>query len=283
MDPHLRDLRYFVAVAEELHFTNAAQRLQIKQPTLSRQIRQLESQLGATLLDRDQRSVALTVAGRQLLERARQILALWDETAAELGSAQQTLRVGVQPGVGLGAIGDLVTAPDVQLEIRHAPWSDPSCGLATRTADVAAVWLPIPDLDRYDYRVLSVERRWVLLPEAHPLAAAERIDFADLLDEPFIALPAEAGATRDYWLAVADRGGRAPIIGAEAATPEETLEDVGMGLGVCLVAEGNLAMYQWPGVVARPVDGVTDCEFALVWRPDDERPELRAYVERVAG
>jgi len=80
MDPHLRDLRYFVAVAEELHFTNAAQRLHIAQPTLSRQIRQLERQLDVVLFDRNQRSVALTVAGKELLEGARKILELWEVT-----------------------------------------------------------------------------------------------------------------------------------------------------------------------------------------------------------
>jgi DNA-binding transcriptional LysR family regulator len=78
MEPSLRDLRYFVAVAERLHFTQAAADLNVGQPTLSRQIQQLERQLGTVLFDRNQRSVALTVAGRELLTGARAILAQWE-------------------------------------------------------------------------------------------------------------------------------------------------------------------------------------------------------------
>ncbi|MGW0504482.1 LysR family transcriptional regulator [Micromonospora sp. NPDC003241] len=224
MDPHLRDLRYFVAVAEELHFTNAAQRLHIAQPTLSRQIRQLERQLDVVLFDRNQRSVALTVAGKELLEGARKILELWEVTNVSLQEAGEVLRVGIQSALGRGLLNDLESASGHRLALHAASWNDPSSGLAGRQADLALVWLPLPDPNRYRWQVLRTEPRWVLLPENHPLAEQETIEFADLLDEPFVALPTEAGAVRDFWLGNDARGGRAAKIGAEAATPEDKLE-----------------------------------------------------------
>src|SRR5690606_5628342 len=122
MDPHLRDLRYFVAVPEELHFTKAAQRLHIAQPTLSRQIRQLERQLDVVLFDRNQRSVALTVAGKELLDGARKILELWEVTNSSLQEAGDVLRVGIQSTLGRGLLNDLESASGYQ--IGRAPCRD---------------------------------------------------------------------------------------------------------------------------------------------------------------
>lgn len=284
MDPHLRDLRYFVAVAEELHFTNAAQRLHIAQPTLSRQIRQLERQLDVVLFDRNQRSVALTVAGKELLNGARKILELWETTNSSLQEAGEVLRVGLQSTLGRGLLHDLESASGHRLALHQAAWTDPSSGLAGRQADLALVWLPLPDSNRYRWQVLRSERRWALLPENHPRAHQEMIDFADIADEPFIALPAEAGAVRDFWLGNDARNGRPATIGAEAATPEDRLEAVGLGLGLCLLAENNVPMYRWPGLTARPVTGLPPCELAVAWRADDSRPTILEFGQRaVAG
>ncbi|ASF10468.1 putative LysR family transcriptional regulator [Nocardia brasiliensis NBRC 14402] len=280
MDPHLRDLRYFVAVAEELHFTNAAQRLHIAQPTLSRQIRQLERQLDVVLFDRNQRSVALTVAGKELLEGARKILELWEITNVSLQEAGEVLRVGIQSALGRGLLNDLESASGHRLALHAASWTDPSSGLSGRQADLALVWLPLPDPNRYRWQVLRTEPRWVLLPENHPLADQETIEFTDLLDEPFVALPTEAGAVRDFWLGNDARSGRQPKIGAEAATPEDKLEAVSLGLGVCLLAENNVPMYRWPGLTARPVAGLAPCELAVAWRADDTRPTILEFAGR---
>ncbi|MBJ8345985.1 LysR family transcriptional regulator [Antrihabitans sp. YC2-6] len=282
MEPHLRDLRYFVAVAEELHFTNAAERLHIAQPTLSRQIRQLEQQLGATLFDRDQRTVALTVAGKELLEGARLILAQWAEIRAGLLVASETLRVGLQTAISAGVLTDLEAASGQRLEFHSTAWSDPTCGLASRESDLALLWLPLPDADRYRWHVLRTEPRWLLLPEAHPLAEKDTILFADLLDEPFIALPGEGGPARDFWLGNDARAGRRPVIGAEVATVEEKVEEIGLGRGVCLVAEDNVPLYRWPGITARKVNGLSPCQLALAWRADDDRATVRDFVAHAA-
>ncbi|WP_406122535.1 LysR family transcriptional regulator [Streptomyces sp. NBC_00989] len=289
-DVHVRDLRYFVAVAEELHFTRAAERLYVSQPALSKQIRALERQLGAELFRRDRQGVALTAAGAALLPYAERVLAVWAEGAsalAEVSAAERsTLVVGMSTSPGRGgllpAIRSRFTAahPEANVRLRQVSWDDPTAGLADGDADVAFVWLPLPDAERYGWTVVAEEPRLVALPDTHPLAARAAVDFADLVDEPFLALPPDAGPLRDHWLALDERGGRLPRIGAEIASTEETYEALVAGLGVCLVATGNAHLITLGGVITRPVHGISPSRYALAWRrEDDGRPLVRAYAE----
>jgi DNA-binding transcriptional LysR family regulator len=288
-DVHARDLRYFVAVAEELHFTRAAEKLYVSQPALSKQIRALERQLGTELFRRDQHGVALTPAGEALLPHARTVLAAWEAGAAAVEAAKaaqrSTLVVGMSTSPGRGgllpAIRSRFTAahPEATVRLRQMSWDDPTAGLADGTADVAFVWLPLPDEERYAWTVITEEPRLLALPDSHPLAARPEIDFADLLDEPFLALPASAGRLRDHWLALDARAGRPPRIGAEISGTEETYEALVAGLGVCLVAEGNAPLITLGGVTTRPVRGIGPSRYALAWRREDgDRPLVRAYA-----
>jgi DNA-binding transcriptional LysR family regulator len=276
MDVHGRDLRYFVAVADELNFTRAAERLFISQPALSKQIRMLETQLGADLFHRDRRAVRLTAVGEALLPHARGMLVIGMSTS---------------PGRGLlpALRARLVSRhPQARPVLRQVNWADPSAGLADGSSDVAFVWLPLPDGDRYRYAVVAREPCLVALPHGHPLAAraaADRqgaVDFADLLDEPFLALPPEAGPLRDYWLALDARGGRTPRIGAVVASAEETHEAVANGQGVALLAAGNASLVARDEVIAVPVRGVPQSQLAVAARRDDERPLVLAYLEEAA-
>lgn len=297
MDVHVRDLRYFVAVAEELHFTRAAERLYVSQPALSKQVRALERQLGVELFRRDPQGVTLTAAGTALLPHARRVLDAWSEGSAALeaarAAARGTLVVGMSTSPGRGGLLPAIrsrftaTHPDIVLRLRQVSWEDPTAGLADGDADIAFVWLPLPDAGRYGWTVVAEEPRLVALPQTHRLASRAEIDFTDLMDEPFLALPAGAGPLRDYWLALEERGGRAPRIGAEIAGTEETYEALVAGLGVCLVATGNAPLITLGGVVTRPVRGLAPSRYALAWRREDaRRPLVRAYAEvcrRVAG
>ncbi|MFK0167282.1 LysR family transcriptional regulator [Streptomyces sp. NPDC090306] len=289
-DVHLRELRYFVAVAEELHFTRAAERLYVSQPALSKQIRALEGQLGAELFRRDRQGVALTDAGAALLPYAREVLASWSRASAAVEAARTaqrtTLVVGMSTSPGRGgllpAVRSRFTAahPTANVRVRQVGWDDPTAGLASGDTDAAYVWLPLPDQNRYDWTVVAEEPRLIALPETHPLAAREEIDFADLADEPFLALPAAAGPLRDHWLALDARSGRPPRVGAEIAGTEETYEALVAGLGICLVAAGNARLVTLGGVVTRPVGGLGPSQYVLAWRREDEhRPLVRAYVE----
>jgi DNA-binding transcriptional LysR family regulator len=297
LDVHVRDLRYFVAVAEELHFTRAAERLYVSQPALSKQVRALERQLGIELFRRDRHGVALTDAGTALLPHARRVLADWSEGAAAVEAARaarhSTLVVGMSTspvrGGLLPAIRSRFTAahPEAVIRLRQVNWEDPTAGLADGTADVAFVWLPLPGQERYDWTVVAEEPLMVALPDTHPLADRAEVDFTDLLDEPFLALPGSTGPLRDYWLALDARDGRPPRIGAEIASTEETYEALTAGLGVCLVAAGNVPLLTLGGVTARPVRGLTPSRYVLAWRREDgRRPLVREYAEacrRVTG
>ena len=289
-DVHVRDLRYFVAVAEDLHFTRAAERLYVSQPALSKQIRALERQLGAELFRRDRQGVALTAAGAALLPYAERVLAVWAEGAAALAevtaAGRSTLVVGMSTSPGRGGLLPAIrsrftaTRPEANVRLRQVSWDDPTAGLADGDADVAFVWLPLPDAERYDWTVVAEEPRLVALPESHPLAARAEVDFADLADEPFLALPPDAGPLRDHWLALDERDGRRPRIGAEIASTEETYEALVAGLGVCLVATGNAHLITLGGVVTRPVHGISPSRYALAWRREDGgRPLVRAYAQ----
>ncbi|MBC9726964.1 LysR family transcriptional regulator [Streptomyces sp. TRM68367] len=289
-DVHLRDLRYFVTVAEELHFTRAAERLYVSQPALSKQVRALERQLGVELFRREPRGVTLTEAGTALLPHARRVLAAWAEGAAAVEavrSAQRsTLVVGMSTSPGRGgllpAIRSRFTAahPEVVVRLRQVGWEDPTAGLADGEADVAFVWLPLPDAGRYGWTAVAEEPRLVALPDTHPLAEHAEVDFADLADEPFLALPPSAGPLRDFWLALDERAGRLPRIGAEIAGTEETYEALVAGLGVCLVASGNAPLITLGGVTTRPVRGLSPSRYVLAWRREaGGRALVRGYAE----
>lgn len=105
-----------------------------------------------------------------------------------------------------------------------------------------------------------------------------QLDFAELLDEPFLALPAGAGPMRDYWLALDARDGRPPRIGAEIASTGETYEALLDGQGICLLAAGNAPLVALEGVITRPVRGLSSSQLALAWRVGEDRPLVVDYV-----
>ncbi|MBV9598779.1 MAG: LysR family transcriptional regulator [Chloroflexi bacterium] len=288
MDVHLRDLRYFVGVAEELSFTRAAEHLMVSQPALSKQIRQLESMLGFPLFERDRRRVSLTPAGSTLLTKAKQLVDDWDTAVEHLeqlvAAEKQTLTVGMLTSLGRDLYPSIARVfadrqPGWRLVLHMHDWSDATAGLADRSTDVAFVWLPVGDA-RIAHSVLVSERRWVALGRGHWLATQEEIDFADFADEPFIALPRSAGALRDFWLAMDARAdGRPARIAAEAATAEEKFELIAAGAAVGLLSEGNVALYARPDIVCRPVRGLAPSLLAVGWRREDRRPAVHAFVQ----
>jgi uncharacterized protein (TIGR03083 family) len=287
MDVDLRLLRYFVAVAEELHVTRAAQRLHISQPVLSRQIRQLEAQLRVQLLRRSRRGVELTQAGEVLLPQARTLLASWDLALAAtrmVGAEEASvLRVGFTLPTANRFTPQILDAfkarrPGWGVSVAQARWSDPYAGLLADTVDAALLHVPLPDTDRLVQRVLFTEPRCVAMAASHPFASQDVVRLEQLLQEPLVAGPREAGIWRDYWLCVEERGGVPARIGAEVATPEEWVEAVTLGLGVAVTPQSTSWYYDRPGVVYRPLQGADPCSVAVVWRRGDLRPAVRDFV-----
>jgi DNA-binding transcriptional LysR family regulator len=287
MDANLRDLRYFVAVAEELNFTRAAERLHLSQPALSKQIRGLETTLRAQLFRRDRRQVELTAAGAALHEVARNLLQDWDDGVAMVGDAAaqdaRVLRVGTLTSIGrrlYPAITDQFAKrqPGWQVELHSYGWGDPTAGLRDRAADAAFVWLPI-DAAEIETAVLATERRFVAISARHPLADRQTIEFSEIINEPVAALPASAGAQRDFWLAIDARAGRPPRVAAEVSAADEKFEIVSSGAAITLLAEGNADIYSREGIVCIPVSGLEPARLAIAWRRGDRRPAIRDFVQ----
>lgn len=292
MDAHLRDLRYFVAVAEELSFTRAAERLYVSQPALSKQIRQLEESLRVRLFDRDRRTVALTAPGRALLPAARELLDRWAEAQRQVSDAAAAeaavLTVGMSTSVGRGLLAPVRALfqerrPGWRLEIRQVNWDDATAGVAAGEVDLAFVWLPLPAPETLAVHVVAREPRWVAFREDHWLAGRAEVAFSELLDEPFLALPEEAGPLRAYWLALDERAGHPVTVGATVSNADETFTAVEEGCGIVLLAAGNAAIYQRPGIGAVPVTGLSPCELAVAWRPADHRPVIRDFVDALGS
>jgi DNA-binding transcriptional LysR family regulator len=287
MDAHLRDLRYFVAVAEELNFTRAAARLHLSQPALSKQIASLERTMRATLFDRDRRQVRLTAAGEALLAVARPVLTDWDQGTAEVGAVVaeelRTLRVGTLTSIGHQLYRQTVNQfaarqPGWHIELRSFSWAEPTAGLHERVTDAAFLWLPV-DAEDLSYQVLLRERRFVAVSNEHRLARRTAVAFHELADEPFVALPPSAGPLRDFWLATDQRRGAPARVVAEVTNADEKLEIIASGAAVGLVAQGNATVYTRPDIVCIPVTDLTPAHLAVAWRRGDRRRAVQAFAQ----
>ena len=290
MDVDTRLLRYFAVVAQEGNLTRAAERLFVSQPALTKQVRQLESRLGVQLFTRSRAGMTLTAAGRELARLVPAVLDGWDqalrETRAAASRDARVLRVGFLAGAANEATEQIIAAfgrrrPGWRVEMRAATWLDPTAGLASGDVDAALLRLPFPGQDTLRVEVLLTEPRWVALPAGHPLAARELIAFAELWDEPFVAAPAETGWWREWWLAADEREGHPVRIGSVTGTgqPDDWLSAIANGYGVALAPESAARYYARPGIVYRPVSGVSPSRVGVAWPPAaDASPVVQDFV-----
>jgi DNA-binding transcriptional LysR family regulator len=288
MDVDTRLLRYFAAVAAAGNLTRAAERLFVSQPTLTKQIKQLESQLGTRLFTRSRAGMTLTAAGQALADATPAVLASWDQalrqTKAAASRAAKVLRVGFISSAANEATQQIIAAfarrrPGWRVDMQQAAWSDPTAGLVTGDVDAALLRLPFPGQDGVRIEVLLTEPRWVALPATHPLAACDQIPFADLWDEPFVAAPAETGWWRDYWLATGERDGHPVRIGYVTNQPDAWLTAIANGYGIALTPESAARYYARPGITYRPVTGVSPSQVGVAWQPgNDTNPVVQDFV-----
>src|SRR5215472_8533790 len=279
MDIDTRLLRYFAAVAAEGNLTRAAERLFVSQPTLTKQVKQLESRLGVRLFTRSRAGIVRTEAGQALAGSTPGVLASWDqalrEAKAAASRAARVLRVGFMSSAANEATQQIIAAfarrrPRWRVDMQQAAWSDPTAGLASGDVDAALLRLPFPGQDDVRIEVLLTEPRWVVLPAAHPLAARDQICFSDLWDEPFIAAPAETGWWRDYWLATDERQGHPVRIGAVTDQPETWLTAIANGDGIALAPQSAARYYARPGITYRPVTGISPSKVCIAWSPAND-------------
>jgi DNA-binding transcriptional LysR family regulator len=283
----LAQLSYFVAVAEELNFTRAAERLHVSQSPLSQAIKALESNVGVALLERSSRHVELTPAGEELLPAARAAIAAVEHAisvARAAGEGEQRLRVGFLAFGACDVIDRTLAAfaapvSDLRLETRQADFSDPTAGLAAGSVDAAFVRLPVT-ASGLELEQLSSEPRVAVLPAWHPLAGRERIEIGDLVDEHWLQMPGRDRPWRDFWLATAYRDGAAPLLGPEVRTIDEQLAATATGGYVSLAPASVASSYPRPGISYVPVAGIERSAVAIGWRQGDRRESLSRFVER---
>jgi DNA-binding transcriptional LysR family regulator len=273
----LRHLRYFVAVAEELHFGRAATRLSIVQPSLSQQIRQLEDELGFPLFQRTKRSVELTEAGKVFLSAARDVLAQVQEAKR---SAQRAYRgeVGrLVVGYTSSSTYDLLPMmlrvyrerfPHVEIVLRELTTYEQVRALEEEYIQVGLLRLPI-STPLVNVEVVRKEPIVCVLPEQHPLAVQERIDVALLAQEPFVLQSRHRGA--GYYVQLMKlclTAGFSPNVIQEVTELHAIVGLVAAGIGVSLVPLSTRNIRS-QGVVYRELAGTAPMtEMALAWRRD---------------
>jgi DNA-binding transcriptional LysR family regulator len=286
VDLNTRQLRYFVVVAEELHFTRAAARLFVAQQSLSAQIRQLEQRVGATLLRRTTRRVELTPAGELFLTEAREMLAALDRGIASARESENapasTLSVGFMLSAALELTAPILTEfgrrhPHVRVGLHEYLYNDPSVGLASGAVDIGFVHLPIT-LSEARCERLFVQPRAVCVSTSHPLASHDSLSVADVLDEAVSAPRCLDPAWSSFWTLDEYRGGRAANIVAYPASLAEELEAVALGQYVMFTASGAARFAPRPGVRIIPIHDIVGSEMAIVWQAERETDVVRAFV-----
>ncbi|WP_181792798.1 LysR family transcriptional regulator [Streptomyces sp. WELS2] len=280
MDVRTQTLRYFVAVAEEMSFSAAAERLGVSQPAVSRQVRLLEEQIQAPLFARNTRDVRLTAAGGALLEPARQTLLMWEKATrlARTASAltENRLRVGC-PSPGLNA---LMAKAAGAFGLRFAPvlvqphtyQSDQgTVHLRQGTVDAAFLWLPA-DTTGLVVEVIAEEARMLGVAEGHPLACRDRVTLADLGAEAWRvnggALPATPWESD-------------PLCAMPSGNVEELLENVASGGGMCVLPQSVARLYQRPDLCWKPLADAPPQRIGLAWPAESPHSLVRDFADVV--
>jgi DNA-binding transcriptional LysR family regulator len=282
-DLDLRLVRYFVAVADHRHFGRAAADLRVAQPSLSRQIRRLERQLGARLLDRTPQGSRLTEAGEVFLPSARALLRSATKAAASARAAAQPSRIIIGFTTNLivtPAVRELRRQhPDADVRTAHLAWNQPREALLDHQVDVAVARMPLRT-DKLHVAVLYDEPRALLVPVSHRLAGRQSVTLDDIADEP---LPRTLDPDWDAFWRIDPRpdGNPAPD-GPLMRAVEEKFELIADGQAVGIVPADSLATSLRPDLTKVRLDGVEPSHVVLATRADD-RSRLVAAFRKIAA
>lgn len=287
----LRHLRYFIAVAEELHFSRAAERLHIAQPPLSQQIRALEEELGVQLFERTKRRVQLTEAGLVFLAETRQVLAQVEQAvrAAQRASRGEIgrLAVGVNSSATHSFLPEILRVfrerfPFVELVLHELASSQQVQGIRDNRIDIGFLWLPNINDSALSFMPIWREPVIVALPETHPLANLPEIPLKALAGESFVLPPHQLGpGFYSQIISLCQQAGFSPKVVQEAMLVQTIVSLVAGGVGVALVP-ASLQSLQRVGVVYKALQGQTpELEMAVVWRQDNSSQILQEFLEVV--
>ncbi|UMR30876.1 LysR family transcriptional regulator [Massilia sp. MB5] len=292
MNIELRQLRYFLTVAEELHFGRAAKRLHMTQPPLSQAIQGLEELLGARLFERNRRGVALTPAGDALLTEARRLL----DQALELPAIVQRAAAGEAGRLSLAFVSSADYSvlppflrayrsayPQVQIRLQEATSDLQLDELLHGRIDAGLLIPPLPEKAKAELEYLPVLSEPLILAAPADLAdlpSEGAVDLAALPPLPLIVFPrAISPGLHDAILAVFRAAGITPAIGQEAIQMQTIVSLVSAGMGIALVPQ-SVSNLRRPGVEYRPLTQSTPLvETGLAWRRDNASPVLRGFLE----
>lgn len=277
----LRTLRYFVAVAEELHFGRAAVRLHMSQPPLSRAIKQLEAEVGALLLSRSSSGVTLTPVGAVLLDEARALLDRADRVRARVAAAASTATLtigilgdGTDPGITRLAAVFRRSHPGVDIRVRDTDLTDPTCGLRAGLVDVALTRAPFDDT-ALTVRELRADPVGAVLRTDDPLARRHEVKSADLADRRWFQFPQGTDPIwQSYW------NGGTPREGPVVRVVQECLHAVLWNGTVGLAPLGH----DLPeGLTAVPVADMEPSRVVAVCDEGSTDPLVRSFIEMAVG
>lgn len=288
----LRHLRYFIAVAEELNIGRAAARLHISQPPLTRQIQQLEEELGARLFNRTPRGVELTEAGQLFLEEARNIRSVVEQATERTQRAGQgklgRLDVAIFGSAILDAIPKVLLAfrsnyPEVKVVLHTMTKAEQIEALRQRRISVGFNRMLAPQ-DDIDVQPVMVERLLLAVPTSNPLAQRESIPFRELEGQPMVLFPTGARPNfMDKVIGLCTDSGFDPHISQEVGDAVTGVALVAAGFGVCLVPESATTL-KLPGVVYRPLTDTpagSSVDLCCIYRRDDTSPIVAAFRQTV--
>ncbi|WP_322044492.1 LysR substrate-binding domain-containing protein [Paraburkholderia sp. J67] len=286
----LRRLRYFVTVADELHFGRAAERLHIAQPPLTRQIAALETELGIRLLERSTRAVTLTPEGTQFLDHARVVLdaAMSAQTSAQrlASGAAGRLTIGYTSSIPMSRVFSEIVrdfgrqSPEVALSFREVASVDHHRQIAAGVLDIAFGWASTEAAPRgIAQQVVASEPLVAAVPSGSPHAAHESIEFAALAHEAFITYPPGQGSALNAALnRLCAQTGLAPRLGPTASQVTTLVALVAAERGVAIVPAAVAAL-QMSGVRYVPLAGAAPLEQTLLWHADDASRCALRFVE----
>lgn len=283
----LRHLHYFIAVAEELHFSRAAERLHISQPPLSQQIRSLEDELGVKLFERTKRHVHLTEAGKVFLERSYLVLAQLEqaiEVTQRIGRGEVgRLAIGFVDSATYTLLPDILRVfreqfPAVELRLHELTTAQQIQALHHKQIDVGVVRSAIIEPGLSTECVLQ-ESLVLALPQTHLLSVHLKVSLSSLADESFILFPAKLGPIfYEQIMDLCQQAGFRPKVAQEATQMQTIVGLVAAGMGIAFVP-ASMQNFHRSGVIYRPLQEQTpETGLYLAWRQHDSSPVIRAFL-----
>lgn len=281
-------MRYFVAVAEELSFRGAAERLHMAQPPLSTQIKAIEEELGVRLLERTTRSVRLTQAGRVFLEEARNVLSASDKAQHRARQAERglvgTLQVGLIAPVANAWLAAILRRfrqqfPGVQLSLSSLNTPAQLQRLRTGELDVGLLRSPV-SFHELDFKRVAESSQELAMPRGHRLANKQTLEWRDFHHENLVLIhPSAQHGFYDAFFAKCAKAGAQPFIAQYASDIQTKMWLISAGFGVAPTT-ATLAEARRPGVVFRALPcGLPPVQIVLTWRRNDTSPTLRHFCQ----